>query len=148
MREEDFKKFMTNAKDFGKEPIDKPLSAEEYKLTALAMAVNAALIQFVNEGVLAAEQQIHFMMHVQDFSNRLFDGEVLKLENTYQSLAVDSAAGRLYQLATEEAFKHGSENYARLKEIGRQQAEDRQQNGETFNPEEGEAHVSSKPTLH
>lgn len=147
MQNSDFEKFMHNAEDYGVKPIDKPLEEQQRKLVALAMAVNAAVIQFVNEGILEPAQQIHFMMHVQDFANQLIDGGKLRLENTPQTLAVDSAAGRLYHTATEIAFKHGSENFARLKELGRQQA--MQNNDANFDPEtNGDANVGSKTTLH
>lgn len=91
----------------------------ERKLGALTMGANLALIQFVTEGILPAEQQAHFMMHLQDFAARLYSGENVALpdaevidlntgkEAINQTFSVDSKLGEVYIAAAELALTDG-----------------------------------------
>lgn len=109
--------FMENAKDFGKEPPSRPLTDEEKKLASLSMGMNAAVIQFIIEGVIPHEEQLHFMMHVQDFTARLYAGEELRFDTVSQTLSINSVAGELYATAANEALINGHKNYNRIKEL-------------------------------
>lgn len=127
MNRKDMDDFMDNVKDFGATPPDFELTDEQKKLSSLSMAINATLIQFINEGFIPADQQLHFMGHLQDFMQRLYEGENLALPNTRQTLQLKSKAGTLYYQAAEEAFKHGRETFSAIKEAAAQMRSEMEQ---------------------
>jgi hypothetical protein len=112
---EEIEEFYKRSADFGKEPLAEPLTDVERKQATLAMAVNAALIQFVLEGLLSPADQLHFMVHVSDFSERLYKGEEIKFPGAEQTMSVNSRAGWLYNAATDESFRNGSKSLADFK---------------------------------
>lgn len=141
--------FMENKKDYGKEPLDEPLTVEQKKVAALSMGMNAAVIQFILEGHLKQEEQLHFMMHVQDFTARLYSGEEINFDGVTQTLSLNSVAGKLYAEAGEEALLHGHENFNKIKELANiARAKDAETNN--LEAEEGAQNVPvDKPrTLH
>lgn len=137
--------FYDKTVDLGSLPPAEPLTDGDKKLAAITMAINAALIQFIAEGVIENGQQIHFMAHLQDFTARIYGGEEVRLNNTPHTLKVDSLVGTLFAKAAEDAFIHGHENYLSFKkavdEASAQTAQDNQDN-------EGVPFVQSKPTVH
>lgn len=137
-------KFRENLQDFGKEPTDFPLDPNQKKLAAIAMGVQAAIIQFILEGLIPLSEQLHFMTHLQDFTARIYSGESLKFDGTGQTLQINSKAGTLFYQAAEEALENGHKNYEKLKEMTKAVNE---QNAEA-NLTEQDNHVSTKPTLH
>lgn len=145
MNKETARRFMAGEGDFGLEAPTTPLSEAEQRLAALSMAFNAALVQFISEGIIPYEQQVHFMGHLQDFANRLYRGEALKLDGTVQTLKVNSAAGNLFFEAAVDALENGTANYNKMKELTRKFAED-QQAGNS-NGQVG-AEDNDKPTVH
>jgi hypothetical protein len=116
MKKDDIEDFMDNIKDFGKEPAERALTENEKKLAALAMGMNAAIVQFINEGIIPLEEQIHFMLHLQDFTARIYNGEDLKIPRTNQTLQINSKAGNLFLEAAEEALINGHKNYKSINE--------------------------------
>lgn len=110
------KEFQEGDRDFGLEPPDTPLTEEEKKLAALTMGMNAAVVQFISEGIIPAEQQGHFMMHLQDFTALIYAGEKLNIDGTNQTLALNSVLGRLFSTAAAEALINGHKNFERIKE--------------------------------
>lgn len=113
----DLEDFMLNRSDFGEKPLDYPLSSDEKKIAVMGMAVNATIVQLINEGLFPSEQQIHFMGHLQDFMDRMYNGEGIKLPNTQQTLQINSKAGTLYFEAMNHAFTNGSKNFSELKRL-------------------------------
>jgi len=113
---DEVRQFMEAAIDYGKKPLEAPLTEEQKKLAALGMAINATIVQFVLEGILPEGEQMHFMMHLGDFAERLYKGELLKMPGTQQTMSVNSEAGRLYALAAEQELNHGHETFLKLKE--------------------------------
>lgn len=109
--------FMDNLKDFGKEPLETPLTEQERRLATVAMAYNAAIIQLSNEGIIPPGQEIHFQMHAMDFINRLWNGEAINFPNTPQTLKVDSQTGKLYADASEQYLTRGTEFYKNIRNI-------------------------------
>lgn len=137
--------FYESGEDFGKKPLDAPLTDEQKKVGAMAMAMNAAVVQLVLEGVLAPEEQLHFMLHFNDFAERIYGGEEIQMLGTVQTFAVNSEAGKLYAEATEEALKNGHKNYVKIKQRQQEYLE-RKSAAEQTNNLEGDPNV--KPTLH
>lgn len=100
-------------KDQGLEPATSTLSDAERRFTALHMGIIAAFIQMAKEGVFPVDQHAHFMMHLQDFVARLYEGQGIDLhipgfsvsghrdakrgDEQTQTFAVDSALGNLFQ---------------------------------------------------
>lgn len=105
--------------DNGKKAGSKWMNDADRKLAAFAIGTNAALIQFVTEGILPAEEQAHFMMHLQDFAARLYAGEDIAFpavagidltsgeETVQQTFSVDSVLGEVYLAAAELGLKEG-----------------------------------------
>lgn len=117
--EKDTGDFIQNKFDFGLKPADYPLSDEQKKISVLAMAMNAAVVQFIFEGLISTEHQLHFMGHLQDYANRLYNGESVKMPYTSQTLQINSKAGNLFYEAAEIAFKQGSDNFKKINEEAR-----------------------------
>lgn len=113
---EDLKDFMENRVDFGTKPLEYPLTDDQKKLAAFAMALNASIVQFINEGLFPESQQMHFMGHLQDFMARLHAGEGVKMPNTSQTLQVNSKAGTLFFEASNDAFANGSKNWQEIQQ--------------------------------
>lgn len=120
MNSNDLEKFMNNVGDFGKLPPDFEMTVEQKKLAVLAMAINAAIVQFINEGLFPHGQQLHFMGHLQDFANRLNNGESVNMPHTKQTLQVNSKAGTLFYQATENALVEGSANFSKIQEFSKE----------------------------
>ncbi len=93
--------------DVGKMPATRVLTDDERKQVSFTMALNAALIQFVAEGLFDPSQQVHFMMHLQDFAARLYAGESVEFKGFPQTFLIDSKAGEVYLQASETALKSG-----------------------------------------
>lgn len=104
---EELKSAHADGRDLGKEPSSRALTEVERKLIASSMAVNASIVQFMLEGIVPAEEQVHFMIHYADFLARLYAGEDVKINGIPSTFSVDSKAGELYLEAVEEALKHG-----------------------------------------
>lgn len=145
--EDDVREFLNTKKDFGLEPSDTVLTDEQKKLSILSMALNATLVQFVLEGLFLPEQQLHFMGHLQDFANRLYNGESIKLPQTSQTLQINSKAGTLFYNATNIAFTSGSENFAAIKRA-MQEVQQQQQDNNPLGQTEQINNDTAKPTLH
>lgn len=118
----DISKFNSGDLDFGNSPPSYELSIDQKKLAALAMAIQATVVQFVNEGLFDPTQQVHFMGHLQDFINRLYIGETMNLPNTKQTLQINSKVGNLFFEATNGAFTEGSARWAKIKEMSQEAA--------------------------
>lgn len=143
MSPEDVKAFMRGEYDFGERPATVALSEDQKKLAALGMAVNATLVQFIQEGIIPYDQQIHFMGHLQDFANRLYNGESIKMPDTRQTLQVNSQGGNLFYEASLDALTQGSANWEKIKDLGRKAHEEQQAQGQP-----AEQDNVSKPTFH
>lgn len=146
MDREKIKQFMDGQADFGLLPSDGPLTEDQKRLSALGMAMNAAVVQFINEGLFPIEEQLHFMGHLQDFAARIYRGESLKLPNTNQTLQINSKAGNTFYEASVDALDNGVENFAKMKELSRKMAEAMEQGDP--NVREQSAVNPSKPTVH
>lgn len=108
--------------DNGKVQNTKWMTDENRKLASFAIGTNAALIQFVVEGIIPAEEQAHFMMHLQDFAARLYAGEDVVFpaaagidltdgtETVAQTFTTDSVLGEVYLAAAELGLKEGRVN--------------------------------------
>lgn len=116
--EKEVEEFMTtqDVVDYGKKPLETPLTDTEKKLAAITMATNAAIIQFVNEGILPFEHQGHFFSHLADFAVRIYSGEPLSLPNTTQTLDVNSDAGRLYARSAEDELVNGHKKFEEMQQ--------------------------------
>lgn len=112
--------FMKNDLDFGATPLEYELTPEQKKIAAMGMAVNATVIQLISEGIFPLEHQIHFMGHLQDFMDRIYKGESLRLPNVSQTLQVNSKAGNLFYEAANVAFEKGSESFQHMKDISQE----------------------------
>jgi len=126
--------FMTGNVDYGRVALETPLTDEEKKMAAFGMAINAALIQFILEGIIPIEHQIHFMVHVQDFAAKLYAGEEVRFPDVKQTLALNSEAGRMYAMAAEDALNNGTKNFDKIRELSRavrEQNEQTNKDGET-----------------
>lgn len=108
--------FMDNEKDYGLEPISEPIPDAERKLASLLMATNATVMQLINEGVLDPPQMLHFMIHLQEFANRIYKGETVKLPGVPQTLAVDSIGGKLFVQSANIALTEGVQNAINIRE--------------------------------
>lgn len=106
--------FFNSKEDFGSEPASEPMSDANKRLVAVFMAVNATLLQFVNEGVLPAEEQMHFMNHFQDFVNRIYKGEALTFSGVKHTLNVNSRLGSELLGSVDNMLEHGHEQYIRV----------------------------------
>ncbi len=116
----DVKDFMSNRFDFGTKPSDIELNDWQKKMAALAMGMNAALVQFILEGIIPHAEQIHFMGHLQDYTARIYAGESIKLPGTDQTLQINSKAGNLFYTAAEEALANGRKNFEELKKLSQE----------------------------
>lgn len=115
----EMRKLLDATVDNGKAPPLEVLTDNQRKLAAFAIGTNAALIQFVTEGIIPAEEQGHFMMHLQDFAARLYAGEDILFpdvqqvdlntgtEPVQQTFNVDSRLGSVYLAAAELGLKEG-----------------------------------------
>lgn len=137
-KEDNVRNFIDNIKDFGKEPASKVLTDDQKKLAALSMAMNAAVIQFILEGIIPLDQQLHFMSHLQDFAARIYGGEDFRMEGVTHTLQVNSKAGNLFYDAVEDALKNGHENYLKIKRLSAE--------AQSANPQTEQNIV--KPTVH
>lgn len=142
MKTEDMRQFMDRKFDFGKAPVDYPLTEDQKQISVLAMAINAAIVQLILEGLFPADEQLHLMGHLQDFANRLYNGESILMPGTGQTLQVNSKAGNLFYEASIEAFKNGTQNFEKVKQVAKELAEERQDNNPT------QEQFNAKPTLH
>lgn len=89
-------------------PASREFTAEEQKLIAFVLGTNAALIQFVLEGIIPANEQGHFMSHLQDFVYRLNAKEPLIVgDGEKLPMSIDSAAGDAALQAVEQAILRG-----------------------------------------
>lgn len=146
---EDMKKLL---EDYGMKPLELALTEDERKLASMGMGVNAALVQFVLEGIIPPEHQMHFMRHLMEFTGMLYAGEKISFPGSPQTMAIDTEAGKLYAVAAAQMLTHGRENAAQLNEAikkalaERQEVEQDNDDGQTNNLE-GDASVK-KPTLH
>lgn len=113
---EDVKNFNLGNFDFGEKPADYELSPDQKRIAAMSMGINAAIVQFVLEGYIPYDQQVHFMGHLQDFTSRIYRGESVKMPGTKQTLKLDSKAGTLFLEAAINALEHGEENFKKLNE--------------------------------
>lgn len=137
--------FMQNKADYGEVPADYVLTEDQKRLAALAMGINAAVVQFILEGFIPIDEQIHFMGHLHDFTNRIYNGEALKMPSTTQTLNINAKSGTLFFEAAEDALKNGTENFHKLRELGAKLAEAaKQDNVENSTMEQ----QNVKPTLH
>lgn len=116
----DLEEFMTNRFDFGERSADVELTDDQKRLAAIAMAINATIVQLINEGYFQPDQQIHFMGHLQDFMDRIYHGEGVKMPNTDQTLQVNSKAGNLFFTAMSNAFENGSAHFAEIKRVSQE----------------------------
>ena len=130
--------------DAGKEKLEMPLTDEEKKLASLAMGTNAALVQFVLEGIIPANQQMHFMMHLMDYIGRLYAGKEISFLGVDQTYNLNSVAGKLYADAAVDSLNNGEANAAKLKEnmVRLQKMMDEQTNKDD---EEGENFEVTQP---
>lgn len=140
----DIKKFLEGKVDFGVTPAEYPLTDEQRKLAAFGMAFNAAVIQFILEGVIPEDQQLHFIGHLQDFVNRLYKGESLTFPGVPQTLQLNSKSGNLFYEAAERALVEGSKAFDQIKEFTKLMNEDREQTNKVPDPDASIV----KPTLH
>lgn len=124
MDKEEIKSFNTGEFDFGLVPADRELNEHEKRLASVTMAVNAAIVQFVIEGIIPFEEQVHFMGHLQDFISRIYRGDAVKLPGTAQTLALNSKAGNIFYEAAINALEHGEENFQKLQAIRAKWAEE------------------------
>lgn len=109
--------FMSNLDDFGtKKPIAE-LSLEDRKVSALMQALNATIYQFVIEGVIPMPEQLHFMIHFQEFAGKLWKGETITLPGVPQSLNLNSQAGELFAESGNNALTSGEENANKIREM-------------------------------
>lgn len=138
MNEKELENFVKNVTDFGTTPSDVELTPEQKKLSTISMAVQATIVQFINEGLIPIDQQLHFMGHLQDFANRIYNGESIKLPNTQQTLQINSKAGTLFHAVTENALVNGSANFSELKRVSQEYAQLQEQ---------GQTEQSGKRTL-
>lgn len=137
------KDFLKGNSDFGLTPLETPLTEEEKKLASIAMGVNAAVAQFILEGIIPAEEQIHFMIHLQDFAARIYAGETWKMEGTNHTIALNSAVGKMFVEAANEALVNGHNISEKYKEMAKKAQEiDKQTSLET------KISDLPKPTLH
>lgn len=133
--------FLEGSTDFGKQPATEVLEEWQKKIAALSMGMNAALVQFILEGIIPPEEQMHFIMHLHDFIGRIYSGEAIQLPYTRQTLDINSKAGNLFYKASEDSISNGHENYLRIKEaIGAAKAQ--------IQTEETKSDEPSKPTVH
>ncbi len=130
----DVSDFMSNRFDFGTKPADIELNDWQKKLAALAMGMNAALVQFILEGIIPNAEQIHFMGHLQDFTARIYAGESVKMPSTGQTLQINSKAGNLFYTAAEEALANGRKNIEELKRLSQELREQQAEGKSEQNP--------------
>lgn len=149
--DDNIKDFMEGKIDFGKVPAEYPLTDEQRKLAAFSMGINGAIVQFITEGLIPAEQQLHFVGHLQDFINRLYNGESLSFPGVTQTLQVNSKAGNMFYEAAESALKEGTDTFNKITEFTKK-VNDFQREQQTNNVDPGEGVIQltdqSKPTLH
>lgn len=128
MTKEDIGNFNASLEDYGEKPASVELTAEQKKLSVTGMALQAAVVQFIHEGLFSRDQQVHFMLHLQDFAERIYRGDKIKLPGTHQTLNVNSESGVLFYQAMEEALANGHKNFTRLnaeaRELMAQRAEE------------------------
>lgn len=138
--------FTVGKVDLGTQPALYPLTDDQKKLASVAMAVNATLVTLIAEGIFPIDHQVHFMGHFQDFMDRIYNGEGVKLDNVNQTLQVNAKTGNLFFEATNNAFYNGSKNFADLKEVSKEMV--RRMNAENGASPTIVGEPVSKPTLH
>lgn len=104
-----------NAKDYGLELPEVPLTPEERKIAAISMAYQATFVRLVLEGIIPFGEELHMQVHFQEYANRLFRGDAVTLEAVNQTLKVDSVAGKLYAKSAENALDHGETTAANVR---------------------------------
>lgn len=143
--------FMDNTKDFGLVPLSEPMSDADRKVASMLMATNAALMQLILEGVMPPAEQLHFMIHLQEFANRIYKGEAVKLPTVAQTLAVDSIGGKMFLGSANVALTDGVNNANRIREALKDANAqyEKQVSRLTDNDEQTNKEVKDvKPTLH
>lgn len=132
MPNDNVKEFNANTKDFGLEPLTFEMSEPDKKLSALFLAINASLAQFVLEGILTPADQVHFVVHMQDFAAKLYTGEVIKIDGVNQTLNVNSLIGKIFLDEANDALLNGKENVSKMRkaidELAKEQGADKQTN--------------------
>lgn len=107
MTKEELEKKLASVTDAGKEPSSVAFTDDQRRLISQALATNAAVAQFVIEGIIPEDEQSHFAVHVMDFAARLYAGESITLPNISATIVTDSLIGELFLDATNEALKNG-----------------------------------------
>lgn len=140
MNKDDIDEFRSGV-DFGDKPLKAPMSDLERKIASIAMAIQATMIQLIIENAFDEKQQVHFMVHLQDFMQRLYDGEALNFPDVSQTLKVDSGSGSLFLDAVNEGIKHGHEKFMAIQEEGKRMVAAQQ-------TEQDNGNAEPKHTLH
>lgn len=147
--------FMDNNEDYGALPITEPIAPEDRKLAAIMMGMNAALTQMIIEGTIPSGELLHFMIHFQEFSNRLYEGEAITLRDVPQTLKVDSIGGKMFVDSANVALTTGVKNANNIrkalseaseqyeKQVNRVVGDDKEDNKQTSLEQNND-----KPTLH
>lgn len=99
---------------------DKELTDNEKKIAAFGMGINLALVKLVLEGAIEPEQQMHFMIHFQDYASRLYLGEDVAVDNSIFKL--NSKLGAMFYKAGEDGLLNGKKYTEELTEMSRKQA--------------------------
>lgn len=98
-------------------PASREFTEDERKLISFVLGINAALLQFVLEGIIPAHEQGHFMVHLQDFVYRLNAKEPLIIQGEVLPMAVDTKAGDAALEAVRTAIEKGKQEFR----VGRKQ---------------------------
>lgn len=112
--------FYDNKEDFGIQPAERVLTEAEKQISVYNMALNAAIATLISEGAFPPGQQVHLMVHLQDFVQRLYQGETVRLPGVFHTLKLDSRIGTLFADAAKDALSHGTETFKEFQKAVRE----------------------------
>lgn len=115
-------------KDLGLEPIKVPLTEAENKLVSIVIGMQIAVLQFVKEGIIPPKEQVHFMLHLNDFASRIYQGEEIKVNG--QTMNLTSQLSGIFRDSVDISLAQGKRVFAELKAAA--EGDDKQTNKVEF----------------
>lgn len=116
-----FEDFLQN-KDLGKVELTTPLTVDERKLTAIVMGMQMAILQFVKEGLIEPKEQIHFMLHLNEYANMIYEGKEIIVNG--QTMNLTSKLSKVFLDSANISLTDGKKAFDRVRELAKQPSEE------------------------
>lgn len=109
-----FEDFLKN-KDLGKVELETPLTVDEKKLVSIVMGMQLAVLQFLKEGLIEPNEQMHFILHLNEYANMIYEGKEIVIEG--QTMNLTSQLSKVFLDSTNLALLEGKKSFDRVRAL-------------------------------